>query len=577
MNVGEDAKAEEYLKLAEEKDPFEYLYRKNFLTLFEKMRAFPARKDDRFVVRLPAREDTPYYPLLRDTLDWSAKLREERWDFQLEYPLYISVFDVQKDFAARTIGLPGFPALGACFGRVVTLDSPRALPPGQFGWRATLHHELAHCITLQLSNGRVPRWLTEGASVYEERKVSPIWNREMERAVVDAIASDEILRLDDINGAFRGPRVLFAYYQGGLMCEFIERDFGFPALREMVRLYGEDKHTPAVVRTALGVEPDEFDRRFLEYATAYVADLGVMPRPSDGKMARLKRHLRKEKEDGEAWILYSAGHAARGDKAAALAALANAKKTLPEDGRIPAIRGLLAMQDRAPEKAVKHAEQAIAKGTDLFEMRMALAQFYQQKEKDLAAAETHYRRAIELFPFQKGPSDPRLALAEMILEGGEERLDEHVQLLRDHTDMDEDDWQTRWRLATLYETRGQQDQQLIMLEQVRDVCPLPNGPFTRSMAVELHGRLGELYAGLTRHGDAEFAFRLAVGVARMDAGDRAEPALTGPDLSDLLVRHAEALRTLGREEDALAAVRDALREDPENDDAKDLERRMQQQ
>ena len=61
-------------------------------------------------------------------------------------------------------------ALGACFGRVVTMDSPQARPPGEFQWEATLWHELAHVITLQMSNQRVPRWLTEGISVYEEKQ-----------------------------------------------------------------------------------------------------------------------------------------------------------------------------------------------------------------------------------------------------------------------------------------------------------------------------------------------------------------------------------------------------------------------
>ena len=42
-------------------------------------------------------------------------------------------------------------ALGACFGRVVTLDSPKARPPGDFNWGETLWHELAHVITLQMS------------------------------------------------------------------------------------------------------------------------------------------------------------------------------------------------------------------------------------------------------------------------------------------------------------------------------------------------------------------------------------------------------------------------------------------
>ena len=71
-------------------------------------------------------------------------------------------------------------ALGACFGRVVTLDSPRARPPGTFNWAATLWHELAHVVTLQLSNQRVPRWLTEGASVFEERRADASWGREGE-------------------------------------------------------------------------------------------------------------------------------------------------------------------------------------------------------------------------------------------------------------------------------------------------------------------------------------------------------------------------------------------------------------
>ena len=73
------------------------------------------------------------------------------------------MFPKHDDFAVRTVGLPGMiGALGACFGRVVTLDSPKARPPGDFNWAPTLWHELAHVITLQLSKQRVPRWLTEG-------------------------------------------------------------------------------------------------------------------------------------------------------------------------------------------------------------------------------------------------------------------------------------------------------------------------------------------------------------------------------------------------------------------------------
>ena len=97
----------------------------------------------------------------------------KRYSSRRKGPILIEMFPKHDDFAVRNVGLPGMiGALGACFGRVVTLDSPRARP-GEFQWEATLWHELAHVITLQMSKQRVPRWLTEGISVYEETLARP--------------------------------------------------------------------------------------------------------------------------------------------------------------------------------------------------------------------------------------------------------------------------------------------------------------------------------------------------------------------------------------------------------------------
>src|SRR5262249_5829837 len=200
-------------------------------------------------------------------------------------------------------------------------------------------------VTLQLSKGRVPRWLTEGLSVYEERHASKTWYREYERDVIDAIASDDVLTLKDINEAFRGPRVMYAYYQGGLMCEWVERDFGFDKPREMVRLYGEGLSTDDVVRRALGIEPKQFDDRFLAYAKDYVKDLKVLRRPTRAKLDKLKRALRKTPDDLEAWVLFSEGSIAQGDATSALSGLANVVKIAPDDARIPAIRALAAWRE----------------------------------------------------------------------------------------------------------------------------------------------------------------------------------------------------------------------------------------
>ena len=83
-------------------------------------------------------------PLARQALATLSK----HYQFTPQGPILVEMFPKHDDFAVRTLGLPGLiGALGACFGRVVTLDSPRARPPGEFSWEATLWHEMAHVIT----------------------------------------------------------------------------------------------------------------------------------------------------------------------------------------------------------------------------------------------------------------------------------------------------------------------------------------------------------------------------------------------------------------------------------------------
>lgn len=573
MNVGDDAKAEAYLAAAEKGDPFQNIFRANFLRMYRVLAKFPSVTAGRFVVRIPPNEQHAYGPLVTRAMEESLAALEAKWGFRAETPLFISIFDDPSDFAARTVGMPWFPALGACFGRTVTLDSPRALPPGRFGWRATLHHELAHVITLQLSKGRVPRWLTEGLSVYEERKVSPVWNREMERELVDAIASKEVLPLATINNAFRGPRVLFAYYQGGLMCELIERDFGFPKLREMVRLYGEGVDTPEVVRRALGIEPEEFDRRFLAYAQDLVKDVRVLPRVSDDAMARLRAHVRKQKDDRDAWLLLALGQAGRGDAAGALASLQNVASMPDDDGRAATVRAVVAWRQNRPDQALRQAEDAIRKGHDVFDLRMRLAA-QAMEGKDVAAAKEHLKRAIALHPNVTGGDSPRLQLAEMLLGEGESGLADAMELFRAHAAIAEDDVATRERLATWHGDAGRTDEERRMLLELRDIVPLPNGAWTREKAARLHERLARIALERKDAADAERSAATAAAVADMPLGPKGEEPLDDPSRSGLAALHAETLLLLGRTDEARRRADEAVRLDPENGDARAIRSRI---
>src|SRR5439155_20808790 len=153
---------------------------------------------------------------------------EARYEFKAQGPILIEVFPKHDDFAVRNVGLPGMiGALGACFGRVVTMDSPKARPPGSFQWEATLWHELAHVITIQMSNQRVPRWLTEGISVYEEKRARPEWGREADVDFAQRLNRGETLKLRDLNEAFTSPKsISLAYFQASLLVDHLVMTVG---------------------------------------------------------------------------------------------------------------------------------------------------------------------------------------------------------------------------------------------------------------------------------------------------------------------------------------------------------------
>jgi tetratricopeptide (TPR) repeat protein len=153
-------------------------------------------------------------------------------------------------------------ALGACFGRVVTMDSPHARP-GEFQWEATLWHELAHVITLQMSNNRVPRWLTEGISVWEEKVHRPEWSRGMDMSFAGMLNRKETLKLRDLNAAFTDGRTIsLAYYEGGLLVEHIVGKYGEDGLHKLLYAYAKGLDFDGALKEALNVNIDQLQADF---------------------------------------------------------------------------------------------------------------------------------------------------------------------------------------------------------------------------------------------------------------------------------------------------------------------------
>ena len=107
------------------------------------------------------------------------------------------------------------------------MDSPAARKPDGFNWGSTLWHEFTHVITLQMTDHKIPRWFSEGLSVYEERKGFPGWGDHLKLEYLDAIKAKKLLPTAELNNGFIRPKypqqVLVSYYQASLICDYIER------------------------------------------------------------------------------------------------------------------------------------------------------------------------------------------------------------------------------------------------------------------------------------------------------------------------------------------------------------------
>jgi tetratricopeptide (TPR) repeat protein len=274
MRTGDEAEARRALERSFNADPFDVVTY-NLLSLLDTLDKFVVETSGDLIVKFHP-DEAPVMreyaiPLAHEAL----KTLSARYQFTPKGPILIEVFPNHDDFAVRTLGLPGMiGALGACFGRVVTMDSPRAKEPGTFSWQATLWHELAHVITLQLSNQRVPRWLTEGISVYEEGKARPEWGRDMEVPFARALQRGETLKLKDLNAGFTRPETIgLAYYQSSLLVDHIVSAYGQDSLKKLVVAFGDGTDGEAALSKTLGVSMEQLQEGFEKGVQARFAPL----------------------------------------------------------------------------------------------------------------------------------------------------------------------------------------------------------------------------------------------------------------------------------------------------------------
>jgi tetratricopeptide (TPR) repeat protein len=406
MRTGDERAARRALETAFRADPFDAVT-KNLLDLLDTLDNFATIRDGDMVIRLHPDElgvMREYVPALaREALAQLSK----RWNFTPTGPILIEVFPRHDDFAVRTLGLPGMiGALGACFGRVVTMDSPRARPPGEFNWGATLWHELAHVITLQLSNQRVPRWLTEGISVWEETRARPQWGREMEVTFASAMDRKQVMLLRELNSGFSNPETIsLAYYQASLLVEHIVARFKEPALRELVQVFADDLDTEAAIQRALKVSIDDLQKSFDGYLDERFGRLRralATPEGFDGDAPPDRLRALATANPGSFPVQLALGRALEGtDADAALAAYERAAALVPiatGEGSPESRIAALALKRGDKARAAKALETLTANDhTDVSSARELVGLLDQPA--DAARRKTALARVVAVDPF----------------------------------------------------------------------------------------------------------------------------------------------------------------------------------
>jgi cellulose synthase operon protein C len=227
----------------------------------------------RLSLRLDRREIPVLETYARDLAESSIALYSERYRFTPKEPIVVEIYPNHEDFVVRSIGMPGVGLLGVTFGYLFAMDSPTAHPAGEsYHWGTTLWHEMAHVFTVEASEHLVPRWFSEGVSVFEEWNTGPIPGRKIPGNVLQAMSEGKFLSVAQLDDGFMRPtypdQVIVSYMQSGLVFDFINSKFGFDKIVDMLYLFPQHVTAVDALERTLGITVEDFDAQFKDFVEA---------------------------------------------------------------------------------------------------------------------------------------------------------------------------------------------------------------------------------------------------------------------------------------------------------------------
>jgi tetratricopeptide (TPR) repeat protein len=481
-------------------------------------------------------------------------------------PVNVQVFERFQDFSVRSTGFEGFPALGVCFGPVVTSVSPVSELRGKFSWARTSFHEFTHVVHLGLSHNRCPRWITEGLATWEEEQANPAWTRNMRRDLVDAAANGELIPVRELNRAFRGPRILFGYYQGGLLCKLLIDEHGFAPMIRLLEAFDRGLDLDAALAEVFHVTPEEVDARFAAFVARELAGIAIEPQWGPAALARARLGLAETPPEDAAqradwaarWTTIGWGRWQSGkvvDSEQALRRLAQAGELPP---RAHFLSGEMALSRGDRDGARVAYEAGLAAGGRDFRVSMALGRMALDADA-LESAEEHFLAAERDFPgYPEKPLAAELFLSEVY--GRSKRSDEMYRARERWLAWNSDEYVLRIEVARWHMRAERPEPAERWLREANEIDPMRRA---------LHVEWGNALRSLGRFEEALREYRVALLVPPELDLDKGGPP-TDDERARLLGLQALMLVQLGRQEEARARAQEALALDPDCAEAKSV-------
>ena len=117
-----------------------------------------------------------------------------------------------------------------------------------------------------MSNQRIPRWLTEGISVYEQKVARPEWARTQDMEFAGAMSQNDVIKLKNLNDSFQDPKLIsIAYFEASLLVDHIVQTYGDAGLHKLIRAYARGIDTDAALKAELGTSLEEMQPGFDAY------------------------------------------------------------------------------------------------------------------------------------------------------------------------------------------------------------------------------------------------------------------------------------------------------------------------